>query len=335
MNKSIAVYHDMDRATFEGSILNGGQPAILKQLVANWPVSKAAQISPENTTAYLKKLDNGRPIQSIFAPNEQKGRHFYDAQMRGFNFERRNVPMAALLDKMIEVIGQDNAMAMYAGSVPASQVAPNFPNDNSMPLLPGSVEPRLWIGNRSCVAAHFDVDYNIACAVAGQRVFTIFPPEQINNLYIGPLEYNMAGPPVSLVDFAKPGYDRFPKFRDAMDSALVAELEPGDALFLPPLWWHHVEATGPFNILVNYWWSSNEAALQMQALALSMLALRDRPLPEKQAWRTYFDHYIFGPGASHAAQHIPAHAQGVLGSPSQQRTNAILGFIRNTLGRML
>ena len=38
---------------------------------------------------------------------------------------------------------------------------------------------------------------------------------------------------------------------------MVADLEPGDAIYIPALWWHAVQATGELNVLVNYWW--NEA----------------------------------------------------------------------------
>jgi quercetin dioxygenase-like cupin family protein len=36
--------------------------------------------------------------------------------------------------------------------------------------------------------------------------------------------------------------------------AMEAELSPGDAIFIPMGWFHHVEALERFNVLVNYWW---------------------------------------------------------------------------------
>ena len=329
----IAEVEGGNRADFEDAYLESGRPVIFRGLVKNWPAVRAAQQSPDALSDYLKSLYNGAFIETIFAAPEHHGRHFYDADMRGFNFERRKAPLPALLDKMIQIAGDADAMAIYAGSVPAGEFVPSFAAQNPNPLLGGEIEPRLWIGNRSRVAAHFDSDLNIACCVSGTRKFTIFPPEQIGNLYIGPLEFNMAGPPASLVDFANPDHDRFPNFHRAQAAARTADLNPGDALFLPPLWWHHVTADGPFNMLVNYWWPTAGYSLQMQALALSLLALRERPLTERQAWRSYFDHYIFGAYAAAAADHIPAHARGVIGDAGPTQANSILAFIMNSLGR--
>lgn len=110
---------------------------------------------------------------------------------------------------------------------------PGFRQHN--PLALGVEEPlaSIWIGNRSRIAAHHDVPDNLACVAAGRRRVTLFPPDQIGNLYVGPLDFTPAGQAVSLVDFAEPDLDRFPRFARAMASAQVAELGPGDAVFIP------------------------------------------------------------------------------------------------------
>ncbi len=329
---NIEEFTDIDRVKFESAVVQAGRPIIMRGLVSDWPVVKAAQQSPEALRSYLNAGYNGQPVETFISASGNDGRHFYDDQMRGFNFQRQKAPLNALLDKLIEVADRPNPPAIYAGSVPVSSCLPGFAADNAMPLLANGIEPRVWIGNKSRVAAHIDVELNIACAIAGSRKFTVFPPDQVGNLYIGPLEFNMAGPPASLVDFADPDFERFPKFREAWDARIEIELQPGDALFLPPLWWHHVTADGAFNMLVNYWWPSDPRGVQMPAMALAMLAIRERPLSERQAWRSFFDHYVFGEGAAQSADHIPDHARGVLGQAGTERDKTIIGFVMRSLG---
>jgi hypothetical protein len=122
------------------------------------------------------------------------------------------------------------------------------------PLLAASVQPRIWLGSGVVTPAHFDESSNVACVVAGRRRFTLLPPEQVANLYIGPLGFAPTGTPISLVSFREPDFQRFPLFREAQAAALVAELGAGDAIYIPPLWWHHVESLERLNALVNYWW---------------------------------------------------------------------------------
>ena len=55
------------------------------------------------------------------------------------------------------------------------------------------VPPRLWLGNAIKVATHYDQMENIGIVVTGRRRFTLFPPEQVANLYMGPIELTPAG----------------------------------------------------------------------------------------------------------------------------------------------
>ena len=70
-------------------------------------------------------------------------------------------------------------------------------------------------GNRSRAPAHQDLPDNLACVAAGRRRFLLFPPNQLRNLYIGPLARHPAGQPVSLVgplapDLARPSRSPMP-----------------------------------------------------------------------------------------------------------------------------
>jgi hypothetical protein len=186
-----------------------------------------------------------------------------------------------------------------------------------LPLLDAAVQPRVWLGNAITTPTHLDEWNNIGCVVSGRRRFTLFPPAQVVNLYIGPLDFAPTGAPMSLVRLHAPDFARFPRFREALAAAVSAELGPGDAIFIPALWWHHVESLEPFNLLVNYWWHASGGAqiggpCGFDALILSMLNLRSLPPATLQAWRALFDHYVFGP-PQEATGHIPPARRGILG----------------------
>ena len=87
---------------------------------------------------------------------------------------------------------------------------PAFASLNPMPLLNPGIEPRIWIGHASNVSAHYDTMDNLACVAAGTRRFTLFAPQLIDKLYVGPIDHTMAGQPVSLAASSAPDKERFP-----------------------------------------------------------------------------------------------------------------------------
>ena len=80
----------------------------------------------------------------------------------------------------------------------------------------------IWVGNKTIVPPHYDVPDNIAFVCAGTRKFTLFPPSQLKNMYVGPLEHTPAGQPISLVDIDNPDLTKFPKVEQAMAYGLRA-----------------------------------------------------------------------------------------------------------------
>lgn len=332
---SIETLHDVTRQQFDEEIRPAGRPVILKNLVGDWSSVKAGQTSLEALAEYLKDLDVGASTPTFIARPEVNGRYFYTPDMSRFTFETREVPLRATIDQLISQTGTDAPMGIYAGASPTVNTLPRFGALNAMPLLDSNVVPKVWISNSAQIAPHFDISENIACLVSGERRFVIFPPEQIANLYVGPIDYNMAGQPASMVDLGAIDYDRYPKFRDALKSAQIAELVPGDAVYLPSLWWHFVDSNGPFNVLVNYWWDALHHGSPMNVLALALLVLRDLPANDRAAWETVFKHYIFDDEAASAVDHIPEAVQGVLGRGSPSRDEKIKTFLRAQLSNVL
>ncbi len=325
----------VSRADFDQHIRPAGRPVILKNLVSDWPSVQSGQHSLDALADYIKNLDVGASTPTFIARPEAKGRYFYTEDMTRFTFDQREVPLRATVDQLLSQRDADAPIGIYAGASPTVNTLPQFGAFNPMPLLDADVIPKVWISNSAQIAPHFDISENIACLVSGQRRFVIFPPDQIANLYVGPIDYNMAGQPASMVNLDAIDFDRHPKFEEALKTAQIAELEPGDAVYLPSLWWHFVESRGPLNVLVNYWWDALEHGSPMNVLALALLVLRDLPANDRAAWETVFKHYVFDDGASQAVDHIPGQFQGVLGPSSPERDHRIKTFLRAQLGNVL
>jgi len=293
--------------------LRDTRPWVQRGLVAHWPMVQAARRSTADAMAYLKGTWGGERVGMLLAPPETQGRFFYNDAFTGMNFGRETAPLDAVLDALLKMADDPRAPAVYVGSTAIDEYLPTFRAANDLPFGDRRPLASVWLGNRSRIAAHFDLPDNLACVVAGRRRFTLFPPDQIANLYIGPLDVNPAGQAISLVDFAKPDLDRFPRFAQALEQAQVVELDAGDAVFIPSMWWHHVESLAPFNVLVNYWWRQSPDWMDspIGALMAALLTMRDLPPAQREIWRGVFDHYVFRADETTAA-HIPPHARSAL-----------------------
>jgi hypothetical protein len=207
--------------------------------------------SPRALADYLRGFDRGKQVAVLEGPPSIRGHFFYREDMRGMNFERRPATISATIERLLAQAGDlKSACALHRVDAHAEHLPP-FAGENINPLLPPAVTPRVWIGNTLVVQTHFDLSNNIACVVGGRRRFTLFPPEQLPNLYVGPIEFTISGPPISMVPLRNPDLERFPRFAEALAASQVAELTPGDAIFIPYGWWHHVEALEPFNVLAT------------------------------------------------------------------------------------
>jgi hypothetical protein len=302
-----------DAETFLREVVEPCRPVVIRRMVGSWPAVAASAHSPAHFRSYLSRFDAGREAEVFVGEPEIAGKYFYSDDLRGFNFSRVRMRFTEALDRIVATAGQGGA-TLYMGSLPSEQYLPGFTTENVLSVFRTSVAPRIWLGHASNVSAHYDTMDNVACVVAGARRFTLYPPESIDRLYIGPIDHTMAGQPVSLAASAPADDERFPRFREVRDQALVAELEPGDAIYVPKLWWHQVEATGSFNVLVNYWWDAFGAGRDAPAAAmlLSLITIAERPAAERQAWKAFFDHFVFR-SQGHPLAHLPPERHGVLG----------------------
>jgi hypothetical protein len=294
MPNKVAERHDVDAAIFANEIAGSNTPLLLRGFVRAWPAVRQAVLGPEAVCKYLMGFDSKAEVDALLLAPEQGGRLFYSNDMRGFNFVRSKETISRVIEQLVRYSQFSRAPSVAVQSALIDDCLPGFAKQNQAPGMDGAVRPRIWLGNDFITPAHFDESHNLACVVAGQRRFTLFAPEQVGNLYIGPLDFAPTPTPISLVDFHQPDLTRFPRFAQARAASLVADLGPGDALYIPTLWWHHVQSVGMLNILVNYWWRApGHNSSPFPSLMACIDSVKDLGPEQRAAWGAFFQHFAF------------------------------------------
>lgn len=334
IDKKVEESVDASADALGSDVLTSMRPLLLKGFVAEWPLVQAGKRSLNDAIDYLSRFYENATVGAFFGSPDIDGRVFYNDDMSGFNYEPVMLKLDAFLRKVQHHADDDRAPTLYIGSTTVDTCLPGFRAENDIDF--GRLEPlaSIWMGNRTRIAAHYDLPDNIACNAVGHRRFTLFPPEQLENLYPGPLDFTPAGQTISLVDFQAPDYAEYPKFREALKSAQVAELEPGDAIFIPSMWWHHVEALDSYNVLINYWWRQSPAYMgpPIDVLMYALLTIRDMPEAQRKAWQGIFNHYVFE-ADENTVSHIPENRRGVLAPMNERTARELRAYLLNKLNR--
>lgn len=330
---AIPEYEGMDAARFRAEVLPLGRPAVMRGLIGDWPAVALGRQSAAALGAYLERLDRGEAVDVLTGDPSIGGRLFYREDMRGLNFTRVPRRVGDVARALIDHLGAGQPPAISAQSIEARRFLPGFEEENPFALLPG-VPPRLWLGNAVEVAPHIDIYENIACVVAGRRRFILFPPDQLPNLYVGPFDFSPAGAPVSMVPLRDPDLDRFPRYRAALAAAQTAELGPGDAIYIPYMWWHGVQSLTPFNLLANYWWNEArpKAGSPYDALMHALMVIGDMPPAHRDAWRAMFETYVFRAHGEPMA-HLAPETRGAIGGLDPQAMAAMKAHLARAFSR--
>ncbi len=339
--KALPEYRDISARQFFTEVVPAQQPVVLRGFANHWPLVAAAKTSAMAFTAYLCRHYSGKKVTISAAPAQTDisadKRFYYNDDLTGFTFVSAEEKLDLFLQRLLALRDQDPVPALSMQSALTAEILPGLIDDNPTDFFPAT-QPRLWLGNQGVVDTHYDGTDNLACVVAGRRRFVLFPPAQTSNLYPGPLEFTPAGVPVSMVNLRNPDFERYPNFKTALTQGCCAELAPGDALFIPMLWWHYVESLDPVNGLMNYWWNGSFAADAtspnfLDSMKIAILAMRDLTPQQRSAWRCLFDHYLFKQGVD-PASYIPAHQLHVLGDMSPEYIRAVKDYFIKKLHKL-
>lgn len=334
MPTAIEEYRDTGQSIVFEEIAGHDRPLVIRGLCRDWPIVGLARQSDTAFATALAAWDNDTPVDALLMPPGEEGIVGYSSNIDAFNYQHFRVSVTQVLQRLASYSRQQDPPGLAMQSALIASCLPGFLQQHSLPFLDPRIEPRLWIGNRVTTPAHFDQFHNIACVVCGVRCFTLFPPDQVRNLYIGPLDFAPTGAAISVARLDRPDDPRFPRLKEALAHSQVAELRPGDAIYMPPMWWHHVASLEPLNALVNYWWKSTTASGHAAPPALECLmhcivSLKPLPRAERNAWKALLDHYVFDD--EDPVAHIPGERRGMLGGMTPEQIAGLKDKIRRSL----
>ncbi len=331
---AIEEYHGTGRPIGFGDFVGHDRPVVIRGLCRGWPLVRLASESDTAFARGLARWDNGTEVDALLMPPAEGGVIGYNAAFDGFNYAHHRVSITQGLQRLAAYSRQPDPPGLALQSALISACLPGFLEEHALPFLGPAIQPRLWIGNQVTTPAHFDEYHNIACVVSGGRRFTLFAPEQVRNLYIGPLDFAPTGAAISMARLDQSDDPRFPRLKQALAAAQTAELRPGDAIYIPPMWWHHVASLERINALVNYWWLSGAGSGRVPGTSLDglmhgILSFKSLGPAERAAWRGLLDYYVFDD--EDPAAHIPEHARGILGPLTPEVVEKLKGMIRRYL----
>lgn len=129
-----------------------------------------------------------------------------------------------------------------------------------------------WIGQAGVVSPlHLDAANNFFCQVHGRKLVRLYSPDDSACFY--PHRVDEVAH-FSTVDAEAPDLAQHPRFAEATCYQTI--LEPGDLLFLPAYWWHHMRS---LDLAISISFMSKPAPWQQAARAKWMAAVESSPVP--------------------------------------------------------
>ena len=253
---------------FTSGYLNSHKPVLLRGLAATWPAlnswPRLGHI--EHACGPDRPVLCERNLRTTATDLAGSGRLF----SYGSTDESVTLPLSEVLSALRGGQEQD-AGTIYAAQIPIDELGAALRGDIIMPphcglsppsswsnpasilasLLPSRPPPdiHVWLGASNSVSPlHFDMQHNLLVQVVGRKHALLFDPNTCaqalypcNTIhYGGPSNQSALGERAQLLGVAGVDMAAFPEFANARP--LEAIIHPGDALFIPAGYWHHVAA---------------------------------------------------------------------------------------------
>lgn len=127
-----------------------------------------------------------------------------------------------------------------------------------LPLASRRKHANVWVGKDGYVTQlHYDLPHNLNTVLRGEKDFLVFPPGETKNLYPYSI-FDDAGPLNSrvILDDVDPRFSRVLRARFWRTT-----IAPGETLYLPPFFWHHVRSRGE-SVAANVWFYTERSSLR-------------------------------------------------------------------------
>ena len=207
-----------------------------------------------NQCDYLASIIPDKVVNYTVLPPEQKGSLRLDEKLKqNFSFGSKRALFPDFMNHVKKCINNTCSETLYLQASLLIELVHKIECINLFEGFTPSSQPLFWIGTgNQFIGLHNDPFRNIIALFSGRKRVVLFPPEELPNIYPAPFDKRSGGVISSLVDVFNPDLEKFILFRKALKKVKVAVIEPGDFLYLPPLWWHAVESE-KFNIGLNCW----------------------------------------------------------------------------------
>mmetsp|Transcript_31949 Transcript_31949/g.51865 ORF Transcript_31949/g.51865 Transcript_31949/m.51865 type:complete len:341 (-) Transcript_31949:108-1130(-) len=225
------------------------QPVLIQRAMQDWPALKPGSVQSWSGFQRILKIAGHRTVPV------EVGRHYMCT-----NWTLKLMPLQEYFRRHVLNGSTTNTAAKggVTGYVAQHELFKQVPELCSDVRIPEycAVEPRnndgeevqvnVWLGpSGTTTPLHYDRYHNFLCQVLGEKKITMFAPN--SSSYLHPCK-----PPLnntSQVDPYSPG-----RYSDVLKQPhWEVTLHPGEMLYIPPGWWHHVQSKSA-SASVNFWW---------------------------------------------------------------------------------